>query len=102
MPIPSLLCTFLRTLLAELHAHALDRAADLSMWAWQLMAPSISNSHSCSHSNRYDVKSGPHTHSFHRAGAAHPHLPHRVCAPPHLEFGRSPSGCGENFNLLSI
>ncbi len=41
-------------------------------------------------------------HSFHRAGAAHPHLPHRVRAPPHLEFGRSPSGCGENFNLLSI
>ena len=41
-------------------------------------------------------------HSFHRAGAAHPHLPHRVGAPPHLEFGRSPSGCGENFNLLSI
>ena len=33
-------------------------------------------------------------HSFHRAGAAHPHPPHRVRAPPHLEFGRSPSGCG--------
>ena len=28
-------------------------------------------------------------HSFHRAGAAHPHLPHRVRAPPHLEFGKS-------------
>ncbi len=56
-------------LLAELHAHtfeqfaaaALDRAADLSMWVWQLMAPSVSNSHSCSHSNKYNVKSGPHT-----------------------------------------
>jgi hypothetical protein len=28
-------------------------------------------------------------HSFHRAGAAHPHLPHRVRAPPHLVFGKS-------------
>jgi len=28
-------------------------------------------------------------HSFHRADAAHPHLPHRVRAPPHLVFGKS-------------
>ena len=27
--------------------------------------------------------------SFHRTGAAHPHLPHRVRAPPHLVFGKS-------------
>ena len=67
MPISSLQCTFLRTLFAELHAHAFehfaaaafDRAADLSMWVWQLMAPSVSNSHTRSHSNKYNVKSGP-------------------------------------------
>ncbi len=67
MPISSLQCTFLRILFAELHAHAfehfaaaaLDRAADLSMWVWQLMAPSVSNSHTRSHSNKYNVKSGP-------------------------------------------
>ncbi len=46
-------------LLTELHAHAFeqfavaasDRAADLSIWVWQLMPRSVSNSHSCSHSN---------------------------------------------------
>lgn len=43
MPIFPLLCSFLRILLTELHAHAFEQfavaAADLSIWVWQLMPP---------------------------------------------------------------
>ena len=46
------------------------------------------------HKNQSHSMTVMYSHSFHRAGAAHPHPPHRVRAPPHLEFGRSPSGCG--------
>ena len=51
-------------LFAQLHAHAFEllaaaasnRAADLAMWLGQLIAPSVSNSHSCGRSNNHIVK----------------------------------------------
>ena len=69
-------------LLTELHAHAFEQfavaAADLSIWVWQLMPPSVSNYHTCSQSNNYIVSSGPHTIlASHRAHLAYSitHIP---------------------------
>ena len=65
-------------LFAELHAHAFElfaaaasgRAADLAMWLWQLMAPSVSNNHS--------VKNGPHTIlASHRDQSSHTGINHQ-------------------------
>ena len=84
------------------HAAVLQIDLDTLVPRWAVLMSVASSVASFRPVDRLTTLATMDDHSFHRAGAAHPHLPHRVRAPPHLEFGRSPSGCGENFNLLSI